>query len=421
MSRSVPRNRTARSAVLGLPVRRPAPRSLSSRNTSALRRRIVLGTLVLLALALITASFRESSDGPLHDAQGAVASALQPLEVGVERVARPFRDAYGWTKDLFNARSENEDLKAENELLKQQVIQNESALQQNVVLKRLLEYRDSPSFPADYRRRRGRGDRTALVGVRAGDRRHSRLGRRRPRQRGGRDRGRVRRHGHEGDGRRRARAPAHRRAERRLLRRPAHAGRRRRRARRVRQLARARPGLEARGRPRRRRDRHRRLGAPARWRRSIRRGSRSDASPSSAGSAPTSGSRCWSSRTSTSRPWTPCSCSCRGARPRSSREFHRGRGRRRNRLRGRPAAGDALRVARRRRRRRRRAAALAALDRAAARSRRRRGGRVLRRACWSTCSRWTRSVSRRCSTRSPATGPGATARPPVATGATRRS
>ena len=86
----------------------------------------MLGLLVLLALALITVSFRESSDGPLHDAQGAVASALQPLEVGVERVARPFRDAYGWTKDLFNARSENEQLRAENELLEQQVIQNES-------------------------------------------------------------------------------------------------------------------------------------------------------------------------------------------------------------------------------------------------------------------------------------------------------
>ena len=55
----------------------------------------MLGLLVLLSLALITVSFRESSDGPLHDAQGAVASVLQPLEVAVERVARPFRDAYG--------------------------------------------------------------------------------------------------------------------------------------------------------------------------------------------------------------------------------------------------------------------------------------------------------------------------------------
>ena len=71
----------------------------------------MLGTLVLLSLALITVSFREQSDGPLHDAQGAVASALQPLEIAVERVARPFRDAYGWTKDLFQARSENERLR----------------------------------------------------------------------------------------------------------------------------------------------------------------------------------------------------------------------------------------------------------------------------------------------------------------------
>ena len=110
----------------------------------------MLGLLVLLSLALITVSFREQSDGPLHDAQAAVASVLQPLEVAVERVARPFRDAYGWTKGLFTARSENERLKAENEQLKQQVVQNESALQENVGLKALLDYRSSPAFPKDY-------------------------------------------------------------------------------------------------------------------------------------------------------------------------------------------------------------------------------------------------------------------------------
>ena len=110
----------------------------------------MLGLLVVLALALITVSFREQSGGPLHDAQGAVASALQPVEVAVERVARPFRDAYGWTKGLFDARAEAERLRAENEQLKQEVIQNESTLQQNVVLKRLLDYRDSPAFPADF-------------------------------------------------------------------------------------------------------------------------------------------------------------------------------------------------------------------------------------------------------------------------------
>ncbi len=110
----------------------------------------MLGLLVVLSLALITVSFREQTNGPVHDVQSAVSSALQPLEVAVERVARPFRDAYGWTKDLFHARSENDTLRAENEQLKQQVIQNESALQENVVLRRLLDYRDSPSFPTDF-------------------------------------------------------------------------------------------------------------------------------------------------------------------------------------------------------------------------------------------------------------------------------
>jgi rod shape-determining protein MreC len=110
----------------------------------------VLGTLVVLALALITISFRESDDGPLHDAQGAVASALQPLTIAVERVARPFRDAYGWTVDLIDARDENERLRAEIEQLEQAVIQNESALQENVSLKALLGFAEGPSFPGDY-------------------------------------------------------------------------------------------------------------------------------------------------------------------------------------------------------------------------------------------------------------------------------
>lgn len=110
----------------------------------------MLGLLVVLALALITISFREQSSGPLHGVQSGVASALQPLEVAIERVARPFRDAYGWTAGLFGAHSENAKLREQNELLQQQVIQNESALQQNAVLKRLLEYRDAPTFPADY-------------------------------------------------------------------------------------------------------------------------------------------------------------------------------------------------------------------------------------------------------------------------------
>ncbi|HWG55159.1 MAG TPA: rod shape-determining protein MreC [Gaiellaceae bacterium] len=110
----------------------------------------MLGLLVVLALALVTVSFREAEDGPLHRVQGAAASALEPLQVAVERVARPFRDAYGWTTGLFDARSEAERLRAENEQLRLQVIQNESALQQNVDLRRLLDYVEGPTFPRDH-------------------------------------------------------------------------------------------------------------------------------------------------------------------------------------------------------------------------------------------------------------------------------
>lgn len=145
------RNRTAKVAVLGSSVRRSAAGQYTSRGSSALRRRIVVACLVVVALALLTASFREAGNGPLHDAQGAAAAVLKPAEVAVERVARPFRDAWSWTAGLFDARSEAERLRAEVEQLRQQVIANESALQENVTLRRLLEYRDGPTFPRDYR------------------------------------------------------------------------------------------------------------------------------------------------------------------------------------------------------------------------------------------------------------------------------
>lgn len=137
--------------MLGSSVRRSAAGQYSSRGSSALKRRMVVGLLVLLALVLITVSFRESAAGPLHEAQGAAAAALRPAQVAVERVVRPFRDAWSWTAGLLRARSEVERLRAENEQLLQQVIANESALKDNVTLRRLLEYQASPEFPQDFR------------------------------------------------------------------------------------------------------------------------------------------------------------------------------------------------------------------------------------------------------------------------------
>jgi rod shape-determining protein MreC len=110
-----------------------------------------VGLLVVLALVLISLSFRSGSDGSLGGIQSAGATVLRPFAVGVERVAQPFRDAYNWFDSLFTARSDAEELRTEVEDLRQRAIQNEFALQENVTLRRLLEYRDGSRFPRDFR------------------------------------------------------------------------------------------------------------------------------------------------------------------------------------------------------------------------------------------------------------------------------
>lgn len=106
--------------------------------------------LVLLSLVLISVSFRSGEDSPLTSVQSAGATVLRPFAVGFERVAQPFRDAYGWADSLVDARSEAERLRAENRELLQRAIQSDFARQENEYLRRLLRYLDGPRFPADF-------------------------------------------------------------------------------------------------------------------------------------------------------------------------------------------------------------------------------------------------------------------------------
>ncbi len=147
----MPRNRSARPAALGVNVRRVPTTQHTSRGASALRRRLVVGALVVLALVLISLSFRSGADGSLSGVQSAGATVLRPFAVGVERVSQPFRDAYNWADSLFTARSDAEQLRAQVEDLRQRAIQNEFAIQENAYLRRLLGYRDGPRFPRDFR------------------------------------------------------------------------------------------------------------------------------------------------------------------------------------------------------------------------------------------------------------------------------
>jgi rod shape-determining protein MreC len=112
---------------------------------------VVVGILALLSLALRSVYFRESDDGPLHGAQDAGATVMRPFQVGAERVARPFRDLYGWFDGLVVAKEENERLREELARAQQQAIANLNAAQENRDLREALDYQDLPGL-GDYRR-----------------------------------------------------------------------------------------------------------------------------------------------------------------------------------------------------------------------------------------------------------------------------
>jgi rod shape-determining protein MreC len=139
----VPRNRTVRFAVLGNSVQRAAASGYPSSRSSALKRRIIVGGLVLLSLVLITLSFRSSA---LDGVQGTAAGILRPFEIAADRVSRPFRDAAGWAHGLANAKAENKKLHAQVQSLQQQVINDEGAVQENVHLKAQLGYHGPPTL-----------------------------------------------------------------------------------------------------------------------------------------------------------------------------------------------------------------------------------------------------------------------------------
>lgn len=144
----MPRNRTVRLAVLGSSVQRAASSGYPSSRSSALKRRIIVGGLVLLSLVLITVSFRSSA---LDGVQGTAASILRPFEVAADRVTRPFRDAASWTRGLIDAKSENKKLHKQITDLRQQLILDEGAIQENVQMKTALNYH-GPASIADFQK-----------------------------------------------------------------------------------------------------------------------------------------------------------------------------------------------------------------------------------------------------------------------------
>lgn len=135
--------------MLGSRVQHPVPGHAFSRSTAALKRRLVLGALVVVSLVLITLSFQQPN-GPVAGAQSAAAGVLRPFQVAADRVAEPFRDAWTWIDGVLSAKSDAERLAKENDKLRQDLIQAQLAADETAMLKRLLDFRSGPAFPSDF-------------------------------------------------------------------------------------------------------------------------------------------------------------------------------------------------------------------------------------------------------------------------------
>ncbi len=75
---------------------------------------------------------------------------LRPFQVATDRVAEPFRDAWSWFDELFNARSDADRLAKENDQLRQELARSKLAVRENTRLRALLRYRSGPAFPSGY-------------------------------------------------------------------------------------------------------------------------------------------------------------------------------------------------------------------------------------------------------------------------------
>jgi rod shape-determining protein MreC len=138
--------------VLGSSVQRSRSKNqYAGRARSAVLRRVVLAVLVISALALLTISFRSPTAGVLHDVQGAGAAGLRPFQIAAERVARPFRDVYGYFSGLAGAKDENAKLKAEVRRLRAEATANLAGARRAEDLQRLLDYQQGPTYPKDFR------------------------------------------------------------------------------------------------------------------------------------------------------------------------------------------------------------------------------------------------------------------------------
>jgi rod shape-determining protein MreC len=111
------------------------------------RRRAALAVLVALSIGLLTMYFGEGANGLLHGFQRGAQEVLQPIETGISRATKPFRDLVGWTGDVLDAKGDNKNLKSEVRQLRQQLAESATAKRDAEQLRGLVGLPRKAGYP----------------------------------------------------------------------------------------------------------------------------------------------------------------------------------------------------------------------------------------------------------------------------------
>ena len=111
-------------------------------------RRLVFVILIIVSLALLTVSFRETETGPVHSVQRFAAGLLTPLQSWGARVAKPFQDGYTWFRTIWSAHKKADELQIQVQTLQGEVVQLEQAAEENQRLKGMLDIKDKGTYPS---------------------------------------------------------------------------------------------------------------------------------------------------------------------------------------------------------------------------------------------------------------------------------
>jgi rod shape-determining protein MreC len=105
-----------------------------------IRRRAVVGLLVLAALALLSLSYRQGSTGVVGDIQRGTSSVTAPFTTAAHRVTQPFVDAWDWAGSLIDARNSSAQLQRLRQDYSYQYARNQALEQTNANLAKLLHF-----------------------------------------------------------------------------------------------------------------------------------------------------------------------------------------------------------------------------------------------------------------------------------------